>query len=160
MVVRYRSAVADPQLVGQIVAAGITALASGGAAFLGSRSANRNTDVEDQRVREIAEAEDKRIKEIAAAEDQRAKDAAEWDRIHRMVTMAFSTNRTESYVGMDLLRKSKADWNDNPEQRKFIRNVLTAMTAAPVQAYVGNQTPVVTGPPPLPSTMSSPGGTS
>ena len=110
MVVRYRSAVADPQLVGQIVAAGITALASGGAAFLGSRSANRNTDVED-----------KRAKEIAAAEAERAERAAEWDRIHRMVTMACSTNQTESYVGMDLLEKSRTDWNDNPEQRKFIR---------------------------------------
>ena len=63
-----------------------------------------------------------------------------------------STNGTESYVGIDLLQKSKADWNDNPEQRTFIRNVRAALTAAPVQACGGSQTTVVTNPSPLSST--------
>jgi hypothetical protein len=152
--------VADGQLVGQIVAAVVTFIGTGGAAFLGARAANRNTDVEDKRAKEIAEAEDRRTKEIAAAEDrrikelaaaeaQRAKEAAEWDRIHRMVTMAFSTNPLESYVGVALLQKSKADWN--PEQTKFIRDVLSALIAAPVQAYGGSQTTVVTSPSPVPT---------
>jgi uncharacterized protein HemX len=139
--------VADPQLVGQVVIAVATVLASGGAAFFGSRSAKLGTEVEDKRAKEIAEAEDKRTREIAATEAERAKEAAEWDRIHRMVTMAFSTNPLESYVGVALLKKSKADWN--PEQTKFIRDVLSALLAAPRQAYGGSQTTVVTSPSPL-----------
>jgi hypothetical protein len=104
-------------------------LASGGAAFIGARAANRTTDITEAR----------------------AKENAEWDRIHRVVTMACSTNPTESYVGMDLLQKSKSDWNNNTEQRKFIRRVCDALTAAPVQAYRGGQTTVVTSPPPRPT---------
>jgi hypothetical protein len=156
--------VADGQLVGQAVAAVVTGLATVGAAawaaFAGARTANRSTEVEDKRAREIAAAEDRRTKEIAAAEAQRAKEAAEWDRLHRMVTMAFSTNETEAFVGMDLLEKSMADWNDNPEQRKFIKNVLAAMTAGPVQAFSGSQTPVVTSASPLQSVPPAPVGTS
>jgi hypothetical protein len=69
--------VADAQRVGQIAAAGITALASAGAAFLGSRSAKRNTEVEDRRAKEIADVQDKRAKEIAEAQDRRIKEIAE-----------------------------------------------------------------------------------
>jgi hypothetical protein len=189
--------VADAQLVGQIAAAGITALASAGAAFLGSRSANRSTEVEDKRAKEIAEtqdkrakeiaeaadrrikeiadaedkrireiaaAEDKRMKDIATAEDQRVREAAEWDRIHRIVTMAFSTNRTESYVGMVLLQKWKPVWSGRPEQLEFIRDALDALTAAPVQAYGGSQTfetsPSPLSPTPASSAPMASGGTS
>jgi hypothetical protein len=165
--------VADAQLVGQIAAAGITALAAVGGAFLGSRSTKRSTEVEDKRakeiadvadkrmkeiaeaedkrIREIAAAEDKRIKDIASAEDQRIREAAAWDRIHGFVTMALSTNRTESYVGVVLLQKWKPVWSSRQDQLDFIRDVLDALTAAPVQAYGGSRT-FQTSPPPL-STM-------
>jgi hypothetical protein len=132
--------VADPQLVGQIVAGGLTAVASAGAAFLGAWSANRSTKVEDAR----------------------AKETAEWERIERMITRACSTNTTEAYVGMYQLEKSKQDWNSNAEQVRHIRRTLDALTASAVQAYRGGQTTVVTSPPPSvpspPSSPSSPGG--
>lgn len=120
---------ADGQLWGQIIAAVLTAAASGGGAFLGVVTANRNTNVVDAR----------------------AKENAKWERIHRMVTMACSTNQTEASVGFYHLTKSKADWNENPEQAAFIRRTCEALTAAAVQAYRGGQTTVVTSPSPLPT---------
>jgi hypothetical protein len=57
----------------------------------------------------------------AAAEAQRAKETTDWERIHRMVAMAVSTNTNEAYVGMHLLKQSMADSNSNPDQRAFIR---------------------------------------
>lgn len=116
----------DAQLVGQIVAAGVTAVASGGAAFLGVRTANRTTKVEDER----------------------AKDTADWERIQRLVTMACSTNDKEAYVGLYHLQKSKDDWNDNPEQRAFIKRTCEALNASAVTAYHGGATQVTTTPPP------------
>jgi hypothetical protein len=78
--------------------------------------------------------------------------------------MACSTNQTESYVGVDLLEKSKADWFDDPDQRRFVWRICDALTAAPAQAYRGGQTTVVTGPSPTGAspqlTSLSPGGTS
>ncbi len=71
-------------VVGQIVAAVITFLGTGGAAYLGARAANRNTKVEDARTRET---------EV-------------WERIRWMVTMALSQNDDEAYVGVYLLEKS------------------------------------------------------
>jgi hypothetical protein len=127
--------VADPQLVGQIVAAGITALATAvaaaGAAFAGARAANRNTKVVDAR----------------------AQKTAEWERIDRYVDMACSTDQTKAYVGLYHLQQSKADWNSDPEQRAFIKRTLEALNAPVIQAYRGGQTTVVTSPPP-----STPGG--
>jgi hypothetical protein len=134
--------VADGQVWGQIIAAGLTALASGGAAFVGVRTANRNTDVEDRRARETA-----------LAEEKRAKEAAEWDRLQRMVTMACSANPVEAYVGVSHLQQSKDTWKGNADQKTFIRRTLSALTAPAIQAYRGGQTTVVTTPPP-----STPGG--
>jgi hypothetical protein len=68
--------VADGQLVGQIVAAAVTFIWTGGAAFLGARVANRSTKVVDER----------------------AKKTAEWERIDRLAAMACSKNDTETYV--------------------------------------------------------------
>jgi hypothetical protein len=115
--------------VGQILAAGLTALASGAAAFLGVKTANRNTNVVDER----------------------AKQTADWDRLQRLVTMACSTNPTEAYVGVYHLELSKQDWNNNPEQRAFVRRTCEALNAPAVQAYRGGQTTVVTSPPPRPT---------
>lgn len=92
---------------GQIIAALVTAVASGGAAFLGVIAANRNTKVVDVR----------------------AKHTAEWDHMHRLVAMACSTNQTESYVGMDLHEKSKADWFDDPDQRRFVWRIWLSSTS-------------------------------
>jgi hypothetical protein len=120
--------VADPQIVGQTIAGVATFLASGGAAYLGARAANRNTKVVDER----------------------AKRTAEWERIDRLVTMACSENETEAYVGLYLLQQSKADWNSDPEQRAHIKRTLDALSAPAIQAYRRGQTTVVTNPPPPP----------
>jgi hypothetical protein len=120
--------VADGQLAGQIVAAVVTFLGTGGAAYLGARVAGRNTKVVDAR----------------------AKETAEWQRIDRLVTMACSENPKEAYVGLYLLQQSKADWNSDPEQRAHIRRTLEALNAPAIQAYRGGQTTVVTSPPPSP----------
>jgi hypothetical protein len=121
--------VADGQLAGQIIAAVVTFLGTGGAAFLGARVAGRNTKVVDAR----------------------AKETAEWQRIDRMVGMACSTNATEQYVGLYHLQQSKADWNGNPGQRAFIRRTLEALNDPAVRAYREGKTTVVTGsPPPAP----------
>ena len=120
-------------MVGLIVASIVTFLGTGGAAFLGARVAIRNANVVDAR----------------------AKETTEWERIDRMVTMACATNDTEAYVGLYHLQQSKADWNNNPQQRTFIRRTLEALNAPAVEAYRGGQTTVVTNPPPSPP---SPGG--
>ena len=112
----------DAQLVGQLVAAGVTALASGGAAFLGVRAANRTTDVEDKR----------------------AEDTAEWERIQRLLSMACSQENKEAYVGLSILTESKDDWKDKPEQTAFVRHALDALNKGAVTAYLGDQTTVVT----------------
>lgn len=132
---------ADGQFWGQIVAAVVTFLGTGGAAYLGARTANRST----------------------TAEDARAKETAEWERIRWMVTMALSRNNDEAYVGVYLLETSKDDWNSNPEQQALIKRTLEALTAPAVQAYRGGQTTIVTSQPPsvLPppsSPSSSTGG--
>jgi hypothetical protein len=132
--VRYRSAVADAQLVGQIIAAVVTFAGTGAAAFLGARVARRNTNVVDAR----------------------AEETAEWNRIHWMVTMAVSTNPNEAEVGMTHLRESKNDWIRNPEQRAFIRRTCKALNAASVQAYRGGQTTVRTSPPLPPTPLAGP----
>lgn len=119
---------ADGQVWGQIIAAAVTFVGAAAAAFLGARSANRNTKVVDER----------------------AKKTAEWERIDRYVTMACSTNPVESYVGVYHLQQSKADWNSDPEQRAFIKRTLEAINAPGIQAYLGGQTTVVTSPPPPP----------
>jgi hypothetical protein len=116
---------------GQIIAALVTAVASGGAAFLGVRAANRNVSVVDER----------------------AKATAEWERIHQLVDMAISNDPIKSYVGMELLINSKADWNGNPEQRTFIKHALEALNAPAIQAYRPGKTSVVTSP-----LVSSPAG--
>jgi hypothetical protein len=120
--------VTQAQLVGLIVASIVTFLGTGGAAFLGAGVAIRNANVVDAR----------------------AKETTEWERIDRMVTMACSTNDTEAYVGLYHLQQSKADWNNNPQQRTFIRRTLEALNAPAVEAYRGGQTTVVTNPPPSP----------
>jgi hypothetical protein len=127
--------VADGQLAGQIVAAVVTFVGTGGAAFLGARVAGRNTKVVDAR----------------------AKETAEWQRIDRMVTMACSENPTQAYVGLYHLQQSKADWNDDPEQRAFIKRTLEALNAPAIQAYREGQRKFVTGPPPSPPPPQSGG---
>jgi hypothetical protein len=78
--------------MGTIVGAAITALASGGAAFLGLRTVNRSTRVTDEW----------------------AKETAEWDRIQNMVKLACSDNKKEAVVGMQLLLKSKGTRTPSP----------------------------------------------
>jgi hypothetical protein len=116
---------ADPQIVGQIIAGVATFLVTGGAAYLGARSANRSTKVEDARARE----------------------AAEWERISQSVDLAVSSDPIKSYVGIQLLVNSKADWNSNPEQRAFIKQILEALIAPAIQAYGQGKTSVVTSTP-------------
>jgi hypothetical protein len=120
--------VADPQIVGQIIVGVATFLGSGGAAYLGARAANRNTKVVDER----------------------AKETAEWERLRWVASLASSTNPTEAYLGVYLLEQSKADWNNNPEQRTFVRRVLEALNDPAIQAYREGKTTVVTNPPPSP----------
>jgi hypothetical protein len=130
-----------PVADGQIVAALITGLATTVAAAwaaLEARAANRNTKVVDER----------------------AQKTAEWERIDRLVTMACSTNPTESYVGLYHLEQAKADWKDDPEQRAFIKHTLEALNAPAIQAYREGQRKFVTGPPPSapPPPPPQPGG--
>jgi hypothetical protein len=142
--------VADPQIVGQVVVAVAAFLGGGGAAYLGMRAANRNTDVEDRRARETA-----------LVEDKRAKETAEWARIHELVKMACSTtNPVESYVGVYLLQRSKDNWRGNADQRAFVKRTLDALNAPAIEAYREGQRKFVTGsspsaPPPPPP---QPGG--
>jgi hypothetical protein len=82
------------------VAAIITFLGTGTAAFLRARVAVRNSNVTDAR----------------------AKANSEWERLQWLATMACSENATEACVGVYLLQKSKADWNSNPEQVAFIKS--------------------------------------
>ena len=112
--------------MGQIIAAGVGAVASGLAAFAGVRAANRTTDVEDRR----------------------AEDTAEWERIRQLISMACSENEKESYVGMYILVRSKDDWNDNPAQRAFVKRAIDALTASAIAAYHEGATQVTTTPAP------------
>ena len=118
--------VADGQIVAAVVTGIETAGAAALAAFGGTQAANRNTKVVDER----------------------AKKTAEWQRIDRLVSMACSENPKEAYVGLYHLQQSRADWNNDPDQRAHIRRTLEALNAPAVQAYRGGQTTVVTTPPP------------
>jgi hypothetical protein len=121
--------VADAQLVSQVVAAGLTVLGAWAAAFLGARSANRNTKIVDAR----------------------AKENAEWERIIWMANMAVSSNPNEANLGISHLQESKDDWNSNPMQATFVRRTIRFVNLANTQAVRGGRT-VVTGfqPPPAP----------
>lgn len=119
---------------GEVLIAVLTVICAGGASFVGAWVANRSTKAQDKRERE----------------------AAEWARITSWVTMACSQNPTEAYVGLYHLQQAKGDWNDNQEQREFIKRTLLALSAAPAQAYHGGATTVVSPPPPSPPSL--PGG--
>lgn len=116
----------DAQLLGQIIGGGLTALASGAAAFLAVRTANRTTEIEDKR----------------------AEETGEWERIERLITRACSENPAEAYVGLHMLRESKKDWNDNSKQVAHIRRALDALNAPAIAAYHGGATQVRITPPP------------
>jgi hypothetical protein len=129
-----------PVADGQIIAALVTAVASGSAAFLGVRAANRSTNVVDNR----------------------AKESAEWVRIYQLVDMASSSDPIKSGVGLHHLEQSKADWNRNPEQRAFIKRSLEALNAPMIKAYREGKTRVMvtqtTSMPPPALSLQSPGG--
>jgi len=112
-------------LLGQIIAAGITALASAGAAFAGAGAANRNTKVIDER----------------------AQKTADLDLAQRMLAMACSDNASEAFVGASVLKKLKGDWNSDPKVRTFIIRSCEALNASNIQAYYGGATHVTTTPP-------------
>jgi hypothetical protein len=117
----------DAQLWGQIIAAGLTALASGGAAFLGVRTANRNTKVVDERAQKTTDMEVAR----------------------QMFAMALSDNAKESVAAAYVLQEMKGDFISDPALRKFvIRAATAALKASNIQAYDGGATHVTTTPPP------------
>lgn len=117
---------------GELVIAILTIVCAGGAAFIGAKAAKRSTDVEDKRERE----------------------KAEQDRLDAFIHMACSTNPVEAYVGLYHLQEAKAEWNENPKQRLFVKRSLEALNAPQIQAYRGGATQVQT----TPSNPASAGG--
>jgi hypothetical protein len=114
-------------LWGQIIAAGLTALVSGGAAFLGVRTANRNIKVVDERAQKTTDMEVAR----------------------QMFAMALSDNAKESVAAAYVLQEMKGDFISDPALRKFvIRAATAALKASNIQAYDGGATHVTTTPPP------------
>jgi hypothetical protein len=118
--------VADPVLLGQIVTAVATILASGGAAFWGARAADRNTEVVDAR----------------------AQKTTDLDVARQMFAMALSDNPREADSAAYVLREMKADFISDPVLRKFVIRASAALNASNIQAYHGGATHVTTTPPP------------
>ena len=122
--------VADAQLVGQVVAAVVTGLATVGAAawaaFAGAHAANRNTQVLDDRARKTTD----------------------MDVARQMFAMACSPNDKESIAAAYVLKEMKSDLMSDPVLEKFVIRAVAAIIASDTQAYRRGATPQTTTPAP------------